>query len=227
MDNRQPVRRDQYDSTKKVTENKILDIPKGCERVAIQFTTPNHYCQNSTHFVGSVEVSFRHLRKLGYRLVIVRILSVRSFFLPSIVFRFLIMNYPHSIHRLHDIVIYIRSYFEIINRKFVVLIVFYRCCLFVSNKRKEAKSQKENIFFSNHSSVAESSNIYVVKGRFNSSTSYLRLVFSTSCVVRNLRVNHRHRPIVDRKSLVNLRLKIICYRLDWLINRNINTSVDW
>ena len=58
---------------KNVTENKILDIPKGCERVAIQLTTPNHYCHNTTHFVGSTEISFRHLRKLGYRLVIVRL----------------------------------------------------------------------------------------------------------------------------------------------------------
>ncbi len=58
---------------KSVTENKKLDIPEGCERVAIQLTTPNHYCHNTTHLVGSMEVSFRHLRKLGYRLVIVRI----------------------------------------------------------------------------------------------------------------------------------------------------------
>jgi hypothetical protein len=58
---------------KNVTENKKLDIPEGCERVAIQLTTPNHYCHNTTHLVGSMEVSFRHLKKLGYRLVIVRI----------------------------------------------------------------------------------------------------------------------------------------------------------
>lgn len=43
-------------------------------RVAIQLTTPNHYCHNTTHFVGSVEIAFRHLKKLGYRLVIVSVL---------------------------------------------------------------------------------------------------------------------------------------------------------
>jgi hypothetical protein len=73
LDNRQPVRCDQYDSMKNVIKNKKLDIPEGCERVAIQLTTPNHYCHNTTRLVGSMEVSFRHLKKLGYRLVIVRI----------------------------------------------------------------------------------------------------------------------------------------------------------
>jgi len=73
LDNRKAVRCDQYDIMKNVIGNKKLDIPEGCERIAIQLTTPNHYCHNTTHFVGSVEISFRHLKKLGYRLVIVRI----------------------------------------------------------------------------------------------------------------------------------------------------------
>ncbi len=73
MDNRRPVRCDQYDIMKNITENKKLDIPEGYERVAIQLTTSNHYCHNTTHFVGSVEISLRHLKKLGYRIVIVRI----------------------------------------------------------------------------------------------------------------------------------------------------------
>ncbi|CAM2726441.1 unnamed protein product [Rotaria socialis] len=70
LDNRQPVRCDQYDFTKNIGGNKELHIPEGCERVAILVTTPNHYCHNTTHYVGSVEVSFRHLKKLGYQLVI-------------------------------------------------------------------------------------------------------------------------------------------------------------
>ncbi|UJR21975.1 hypothetical protein I4U23_025043 [Adineta vaga] len=70
LDNRQPVRCDQYDMMKNVIREKKLEIPEGCERVAIQLTTPNHYCQNKNHFVGSVEISFRHLKKLGYRLVV-------------------------------------------------------------------------------------------------------------------------------------------------------------
>ncbi|CAF1129640.1 unnamed protein product [Rotaria sordida] len=70
LDNCQPVPCDQYDLMKNINGNKELDIPDGCERVAIQVTTPNHYCHNTTHYVGSVEISFRHLKKLGYRLVI-------------------------------------------------------------------------------------------------------------------------------------------------------------
>ncbi|CAF3806570.1 unnamed protein product [Adineta steineri] len=70
LDNHQPVQCDQFNTMKNITRDKKLEIPEGCERVAIQLTTPNHYCHNTTHFVGSVEVSFRHLKKLGYRLVI-------------------------------------------------------------------------------------------------------------------------------------------------------------
>lgn len=61
---------------KNISGEKKLDVPEGCERVAIQLTTPNHYCQNTTHLIGSVQISFRHLEKLGYRLVIVRLISL-------------------------------------------------------------------------------------------------------------------------------------------------------
>ncbi|CAF1511761.1 unnamed protein product [Adineta ricciae] len=70
LDNRKPVRFDQYDLTKNISGDKKLEIPEGCERVAIQLTTPNHYCQNKNHYVGSVEITFRHLKKLGYRVVV-------------------------------------------------------------------------------------------------------------------------------------------------------------
>ncbi|CAF3668501.1 unnamed protein product [Rotaria sp. Silwood1] len=70
LDNHQPIPCDQYNLMKNISGSKELDIPDGCERVAIQVTTPNHYCHDTTHYVGSVEISFRHLKKLGYRLVI-------------------------------------------------------------------------------------------------------------------------------------------------------------
>jgi hypothetical protein len=91
---------------KNVTENKQLDIPEGCERVAIQLTTKNHYCHNTTHLVGSMEVSFRHLKKLGYRLVIVRIdLYFILLSIVNIFFSFPIMNYQQLIRLPLDIVI--------------------------------------------------------------------------------------------------------------------------
>ncbi len=109
MDNHKPVRFDQYDLIKNMNGNKKLHIPDGCERVAIQLTTPNHYCHNTTHLVGSMEISFRHLKKLGYRLVIVNIDSLVYLFLIVVFFvlfsSFPFTNYQLSIHLLLDIVI--------------------------------------------------------------------------------------------------------------------------
>jgi hypothetical protein len=104
LNNRQAVRCDQYDLMKNITGNKKLDIPEGCERVAILLTTPNHYCHNTTHLVGSMEISFRHLKKLGYRLVIVRF-NFNHYLNQIFSFSFLIMNYQQSIHLQLDIVI--------------------------------------------------------------------------------------------------------------------------
>jgi len=106
LDNRRPVRCEQYDLMQNVTGAKKLDIPEGCERVAIQLTTANHYCQNSTHLVGAVQIAFRHLEKLGYRLVIVKLIyCLTNIFFLFFLFSFLIMNYRQSNHRQLDIVI--------------------------------------------------------------------------------------------------------------------------
>ncbi|CAF0819848.1 unnamed protein product [Didymodactylos carnosus] len=51
--------------------DKTLKTPPGLQRIAVQLTTPGNYCINTRHLLGTSTVNFRHLRTLGYKLVVI------------------------------------------------------------------------------------------------------------------------------------------------------------